>query len=408
MLTLPLPFILNWIFGLISVALVGASGYVLWGWHAGKAIATAWLVSAVIGAIWSLGGRFLILALFPKGDNEPRRIRRGKKATLVMRDGTQIYTESEGPVDAPLLIMTHGWGLDATAWYYQRQYLSSRFRLLFWDMPGLGRSSCPPQRDYAVERLAIYLREIIASVKGEPAILVGHSIGGMTMLTLCRRFPDVMGAQVKGLVLMDTTYTQPLRTTIASGLFRLLQKPVIEPLLYLTVWLSPFVWFWNLLGYLNGTSHIANRITSFSRGVTRGQLDFASWFAIKQNPAVIARGLLALLKWDESATLHQISLPTQVLVGDADRITRPFASEHIAQTIPQATLVRITPSGHAGLLQEGGKYSEAIAQWCGALASTRAHGEKAAPYAVPADGDEAGPYDTGMPKASDGQRPTLH
>src|SRR3954464_2420900 len=101
MLTLPLPFILSWFFGLLSLAVLGASGYVLWEWHVGQAIAVVWIASSVIGALWTIAGRFVVLAFFPKGEHEPRSVRRGKQAKLTMRDGTRIHTETEGPPDAP-------------------------------------------------------------------------------------------------------------------------------------------------------------------------------------------------------------------------------------------------------------------------------------------------------------------
>lgn len=59
---------------------------------------------------------------------------------------------------------------------------------------------------------------------------------------------------------------------------------MIEPLLLLTILLWPLMWLSNLQSYLNDTSHIVNRITSLSRGVTRGQ----------DKPNVIAKGLRAV------------------------------------------------------------------------------------------------------------------
>ena len=43
--------------------------------------------------------------------------------------------------------------------------------------------------------------------------LLGHSIGGMIVLTFCRQFPKALGTTVNSLTLVHTTYTNPLRTT---------------------------------------------------------------------------------------------------------------------------------------------------------------------------------------------------
>jgi pimeloyl-ACP methyl ester carboxylesterase len=117
----------------------------------------------------------------------------------------------------------------------------------------------------------------------------------------------------------------------------------------------------NLQSYLNGSSHLVNRLTSFSRAVSRGQLDFGAWFTVKAKPSVAAKGLLAALRWDEAATLSRLTVPTRVITADADRITLPGAAKHMHRTVPTSDLVRIAPAGHTGLLEEGRAYSEAIA-----------------------------------------------
>lgn len=381
----PLSFLLGWLLGPLSVAGICFSGYVLWEWVRGTqtnanslaisenslaagiasgsgAIALWLIVACAVWILWSLFGRLAVLALFPKGQNEPRSERRGTLSELRARDGARLHVEIEGPENAPVLLMTHGWGLDSTAWYYLRQHLSSRFRLVMWDLPGLGRSSRPPNNDLSVEHLASYLHQVMTYV-GRPVVLLGHSIGGMTIFTLCRRYPALMNAQVRGIVLVDTTYTQPLNTIIAGGFLKLIDRPIIRPLLHLTVWIAPLVWFWNFLSYLNGSSHLMNRFTSFSRGVTRGQLEFGAWFTVKDNPAVLARGLLAVLHWDETETLPTLRLPVGIIAGSDDRITLPRASEEMLRRIPSAKLTTIAPAGHAGLLEQGGQYSEAIADW---------------------------------------------
>ena len=72
-------------------------------------------------------------------------------------------------------------------------------------------------------------------------VLVGHSIGGMAILTFCRLFPETLGREVAGIALVNTTYTMPLNTVLAGGLLRALRWPVLVPLLYVTVALWPLV-----------------------------------------------------------------------------------------------------------------------------------------------------------------------
>src|SRR5206468_10043276 len=108
-----------------------------------------------------------------------------------------------------------------------------------------------------------------------PAVLVGHSIGGMITLTYCKLFPEALGSRVAGLVLAHTSYTNPVRTTQMAALYTALEKPVLIPLLYLTIALWPLAWLMNWMSYLNGSAHQSTHKTSFSGNETRGQLDFA-------------------------------------------------------------------------------------------------------------------------------------
>jgi pimeloyl-ACP methyl ester carboxylesterase len=185
----------------------------------------------------------------------------------------------------------------------------------------------------------------------------------MMMLTLARLHPELMGGKVRGMVLMDTTHAWPLDTVVGGALLRLLRWPLIEPLLLLTILLSPLIWLSNLQSYLNGTSHIVNRITSLSRGVTRGQLDFASRYNVKDNPGVIAKGLRAVLRWNEAKTPASLTVPVQVLAGDADRLTVPEAGMRISELAPDAEFVPIVPAGHNGLIEAGEQYATAISRF---------------------------------------------
>ncbi|MBB3223674.1 alpha/beta fold hydrolase [Pseudoduganella umbonata] len=362
-----LPFLLGTLAGVISLALLAGGVYIVWAWYVGTLATMGWLWSGIAMLAWSLLGRQLVLALYPRGPDEPRSERSPNSRKVQGVDGSALHVEFDGPEGKPVIVMTHGWALDSTAWYYVRKELSKDFRLVLWDLPGLGLSSQPADRRYSVERLAEDLHRVIGETGYASVTLVGHSIGGMMMLTLARLRPDLFREKVNGMVLMDTTHTWPLNTVMAGTLLKFLRWPLIEPLLLLTILLSPLVRLMNLQSYLNGTSHIVNRITSLSRGVTRGQLDFGSRFNVKDTPSVIAKGLRAVMRWDETDTPAILPVPVRVIVGDADRLTKPEAAVAITAKAPRADLVTISPAGHNGLLEEGRQYGKAIAEFVGKL-----------------------------------------
>ena len=344
--------------GLASVVLMLGAIYVLWAWYMGELVAVAWAVGAAAALAWSLLGRHIVLLFHRKGTNDPQRHGTGEYLAGVR--GSTLHVETEGPVGAPVLVLTHGWGFDASAWYHVRRQLRTDFRLHLWDLPGLGASTSFSDGIYEIERFAENLHLLTERADG-PVVLVGHSIGGMTMLTFCRRYPDLLGSKVKGLILVDTTFTNPLRTSVGAHILSPLQKPVAKAILHLNRLLWPVVWWMNWQSYLNGSSHLVTRLMSFSRDVTRGELEFAARFTATEHPAVVAKGILATLDWDESATLERISVPTTVIVGKEDRMTVPAASRHMARTVPDGNLSEITPAGHSGIVEEGDAYAAAIA-----------------------------------------------
>ncbi len=294
-----------------------------------------------------------------QGADEPRSMRTGEVHRLKRPDGSELHVETYGPVDGPAVVLTHGWGLDSDEWYYVKKDLA-QCRLIVWDLPGLGLSKQPDNHDYSLENLATDLDAVIGVAGGKPVVLIGHSIGGMISLTHFKVFPAAMSSRVCGLVLVNTTYTNPVRTTSMAGLKTALQKPVFEPLLHLTIGLSPLVRVMNWMSYWNGSAHKSAESSGFSGKETRGQLDFVAKYTPAASPAVTARGMLGMLKYDATDTLRTIAVPTLVITGDRDSICKPEASEHMRAAIAGAELVTFSPAKHEGLLEHHEKFSESI------------------------------------------------
>jgi pimeloyl-ACP methyl ester carboxylesterase len=179
-------------------------------------------------------------------------------------------------------------------------------------------------------------------------VLVGHSLGGMVILQLCRQDSEFVRANVAGIVLAHTTYTNPLRTMSMSKLWTALQKPVIEPLCYITIVLSPLLWVLSLFSYLNGSAHRSNHRSGFSGRESREQLGFASRYALKLSPAVVARTSLASFRFDASDSLSTVPVPTLVVGGESDTTTLYDASQRLNAVIPSSRLFALPRAKHQG------------------------------------------------------------
>src|SRR5437870_6710921 len=99
--------------------------------------------------------------------------------------------------EGPTLLLVHGFGGAASNWAAVAPALAERCRVLVPELPGHGASSgfpAPPERlDPYAERLALLLERATAW----PAVVVGHSLGGVVALRLAVRRPEL----VRGLVL---------------------------------------------------------------------------------------------------------------------------------------------------------------------------------------------------------------
>ncbi|HEY9859831.1 MAG TPA: alpha/beta hydrolase [Candidatus Obscuribacterales bacterium] len=363
MIFTPLDFLLRWLAGLFSIALLGGGIYILHEWYEGDLISNKWLIAGSVMTLWSFVG-FLPLLLFRRpGRDEPKAIRSKEVRKIPRPDGSEIHVEFYGPVDAQPIIFTHGWGPNSTVWYYAKRQLGDRFRLIIWDLPGLGKSGKPQNQDYSIEKYARDLGAVLSVAGNKPAILLGHSLGGMVILTFCRLFPELLQEQVAGIVLVDTTYTNPLKTAILSRLLKPLQKPLLEPLLHLTIWLWPLFWLVTGLSFLNGSMYLTTEISGFTGRETRGQLNFSTILGLIASPGILARGVLAMLRYDERKTLPTIDVPTLVIAGHADIATVPAAHEYMRSQIPNAELKFLRPAGHMGLMERNEQFSEAVSSF---------------------------------------------
>jgi pimeloyl-ACP methyl ester carboxylesterase len=422
----PLMVLSAWVRGLLAVAVVALS-VCLWrewyersrvGWEAVRTAdgrletkptnrfefrpgvngPTAFLLGAVGTSFWALGGGLLVTRFAlgrrrkPTGTDADAGGRderythargRGEGRRVDVGSQSEIYVEVDplpgGGASAagrPTLIFSHGWGGNGAEWNVVRPQLRGAWKVVTWDMPGLGRSSRPLDKELSLARLAECLKRVVEGTTGadERVVLVGHSIGAMASLELARRHPDVLRGKVAGIVLAHGTYTNPLRTMTGADAYLKIQKAVIEPLLYLTIPLSPVVWGVQWLSYLQGSMHWSNHRSSFSGNETWEQLDFASRFALQASPAVLARGALGMLRWDATGALPGVDVPVLVIAGGRDTTTKPEAGARMARAIPGAELSVLGDAKHLGPIE----FNEEFARRVGEFAKRRGGGGAAA------------------------------
>ena len=387
MALLPIYVVWQWIMGLLSLGIFAGGAYVVWEWWqraweydadlARRVFDPNWgwngqtaLLAVGLGLlVWSLAGRLILQLVIGsvkhgRAEERPLDVTPAATSRIQRPDGSEIAVEMFGPDDAPPIVLVHGWSLKSREWNYLKRDLGDRYRLIAWDLPGLGQSQGPKNHDHSLDKYAGDLEAVLELAGGRPAILLGHSIGGMTILTFCRLFPKALGKRVAGLILVHTTYTNPLRTTTLASLLSALERPLIRPLAYLMIGLSPLVWLMNWLGYLNGSSHLATIVSGFTGRETWDQIELVTRPQPQASPAVLARGTLGMLDYDATNTLGKIHIPTLVIAGDRDPLTKAVASEFIAQNVPGA---RSSRSSHRASTWGWSRITKRLPNWLGSL-----------------------------------------
>jgi pimeloyl-ACP methyl ester carboxylesterase len=386
---MPFSVLRTWFGGLLAWVILGVAAYTLWEWadgvdplpgarevrdpqtgevtiaippdqHLDRQGGWPYLTIGIGCLAFSFGGMFPVtLFLANPGSWKARRIPSGREKHIDRPDGSGLHAEILGKDEGPTLLFTHGWSLDGSVWNELVDILGSRYRIVVWDLAGLGRSKGPTNGDFSLEKMAQDLAAVAENSGHGPLILVGHSIGGMIAQTFCRLQARQLGTRVAGIVLLHTTYTNPLRTAFGRTVWKAIERPILVPLNYLTIWLAPLAWLSNLQSYVSGNLHVFTRIASFSGRQSWGQLNHGAWLAAKAWPAYIARGNLAMLTFDEQKMLPLIDIPVLVIAAHHDRMTCPDASERLAELLPHSMEAAVD-GGHLGFWEQPQKVCELI------------------------------------------------
>src|SRR5947208_4327022 len=144
--------------------------------------------------------------------------------TVTGPDGLDIYVEVVEPTDGvdlnpgfrfvpastpePTLVFIHGFCLDMGTFHFQRQVLTrcGDYRMVFYDQPGHGRSGKLDHGEYTLDGLGETLKVVLDETVPEgPIILIGHSMGGMTIMALAELYPELFSERIQGVVFMSTS-----------------------------------------------------------------------------------------------------------------------------------------------------------------------------------------------------------
>ncbi|MEV5608220.1 alpha/beta hydrolase [Streptomyces sp. NPDC052225] len=301
---------------------------------------------------------------------------RGTPGTARGDDGTELYYEVDevepesggGPRRRRLfgrkdpaevtVVFSHGYCLNQDSWHFQRAALRGVVRCVYWDQRSHGRSGRGTEQveqglPVTIDRLGCDLKAVIDAAAPEgPIVLVGHSMGGMTLMALADQCPELIRERVVGVALVGTSsgklgevnYGLPvagvnaIRRVLPGVLKALGQRAeLVEKGRRATADLF---------------AGIIKRYSFASRDVDPAVARFAERMIEGTPIDVVAEFYPAFQEHDKTAALnHFADLPVLVLAGEQDLVTPSEHSEAIAALLPEAEFVLVPDAGHLVMME---------------------------------------------------------
>lgn len=342
----------------------------------GKILGTASVVTGALGAA-VLGGvaaqRAVVRRYHQLVDDEGSYdgLPADRSYTVAAEDGTTLYVEEVGPADADLtVVFAHGWTLRLGSWHFQRQALQGKgfgdpsrggaeAKLVFYDQRSHGRSGRAEAGTNTLDELSADLAAVIATAAPTGRlVLVGHSMGGMAVMSLAAQRPALFAERVRGFVLIGTSAqfgrgrgSRPavpgadqlvrVMSAAASRYPALLERS--RPAVRDAVWL------------------ITRNMGFADRTIPVTLVDYVDRMITETPVEVIAAYLPAIMSHDVRAGLPTLrSLPGAIICGAADRLTPVEQSRQLAVALPKAKLLIIPGAGHMVVMERPDLVSDTI------------------------------------------------
>lgn len=268
---------------------------------------------------------------------------------FVAGDGTRLRVQEDGDRHAPVtVVLAHGWTLSRHTWDRVVAHLPAavgdRVRIVRFDLRGHGESDPAPAGTATIERCADDLAELIADrVPDGPVVLAGHSMGGMTLMALAERHPELVADRVRGVGLVATSsgdlrapdlgLPKPLAAALNAGergLRSSLASSRGSRVSARSKWLRPGL-RWLLFGKSAERSDVAAS---------------ANWVA-DCHPPSMAGFRESLAEHERADALAAFGgRPVVVLAGLDDRLCPLAHSRRIAAALPDAEFLIYAGAGH--------------------------------------------------------------
>jgi pimeloyl-ACP methyl ester carboxylesterase len=295
------------------------------------------------------------------GDLTPFGSLHSDPVTVVADDGVELHVEVEECAARPrrastpelTVVFVHGYSLTLDSWHFQRAAYRGRVRTVFYDHRSHGRSGRSTPGHATIEQLGRDLKTVLDAVAPDrPVVLVGHSMGGMTIVALAEEHPELFGDRVVGVGLVSTTAggLEPHRVLVpllpssaAGGLFA--QRLV------------------SVLGRghraVDGLRRIGHAVAmvatdelAFGDDVPASYVEFVDSMLSATPFEVVAEFFPNFVSLDKFATVRALSVvPATIICGTRDKLTSVAHSRNLHAEIAGSTLLECQGAGHMVIME---------------------------------------------------------
>ena len=285
------------------------------------------------------------------------------RARFADLDGPVHHQVHEGPAGSPPLVLVHGLGGSHLNWSLVVPGLAVRTTVWTLDLPGFGGTE-PAGRSTTVQANAALLVRFLREIVGEPAVLVGNSMGGMVSILATAAAPEL----VRGLALVDPSVPP-------AGLYGM--DPVLTPAFMI-----------GALPGLGARALAVRRRRLGSRGMTEASLRLCgvephmvpaelldrsaaivdgrrdhpgmdAAFVVAARSLVLANARPARY-W---AAMASIRVPVLLMHGTADRLVPVASARRVARRFPAWRYVELPGIGHVPQLHVPQRFVEIVDGW---------------------------------------------